>query len=342
MFVEAITTSNQHSMSSTLTLNGSKESVGLLTPLEPTMSLFWKTMSDSADKDRPRTVFDIIPEEDTHLSQFLYLLHKKLELDRSYLNELERKANSSQLWTKSSIWPLISPLLSYFEDEKKNLRESIRKLALIIEALRRSPSLDNVDPGKNVEEVREAHQQEQRGLKLVRQIDAHSVSRWRSEVKGPKYSLLLEQDRNHRQAVWRQHSAAEPITDWYVKTMPTVLENHQQHAEDIKSGIQAILTHYSEVASKLSSSCSSGINENAAFVSSAFISPRHDEVEQEKSHISLRKAEYKNLVDGFRTAQPVFDVGLPGLLSIIPQVIESCKDGSGSMVWSVPEERGLA
>ncbi|KIM20798.1 hypothetical protein M408DRAFT_123154 [Serendipita vermifera MAFF 305830] len=120
--------------------------------------------------------------------------------------------------------------------------------------------------------------------------------------------------------------------------MPTVLEDHQQRAEDIKSGIQTMLTRYSEVASKLSSSCSSAMNDTAAFVSSAFISPRHDEVEQEKVHIMLQEAEYKNPVDEFRTARPLLGLGPEGSPSIILQVVESCKDMSGKMAWSIPED----
>lgn len=120
--------------------------------------------------------------------------------------------------------------------------------------------------------------------------------------------------------------------------MPAVLEDHQQRAEDVKSGIQTILTRYSEVTSNLSSSCSSAIHDIAAFASSAFISSRHDEVEREKLKLPLQKAEYKNPVDDLHPAQPLLGVGPWGLPSIVLQVIESCNNGPGSVVWSVPED----
>ncbi|KIM20805.1 hypothetical protein M408DRAFT_30074 [Serendipita vermifera MAFF 305830] len=191
------------------------------------------------------------------------------------------------------------------------------------------PFSRNLRPGDRLNDVRALHEHEQRELKVVRQIDAHSVSRWRSEAKTPRYCLILEQDRNHRRAVCRQHNAARRATNWYAKAAPLVLENHQQRVEDIKSGTQTMLTRYScklpssEVASKLSSSCSSAMNDTAAFVSSAFIAPRHDEVEQEKSHIMHQKAEYKNPVDGFRTARPLLGLETVELFRIIQQVIES-------------------
>lgn len=116
-----------------------------------------------------------------------------------------------------------------------------------------------------------------------------------------------------------------------------MLENHQQRAEDIKSCIQTMLTRYSELASKLSSSCSSAMNGTAAFVSSAFISPRHDQVEQENSHIMLRKAEYRNPVDYLRTARPLLGLERVESFRMIKQVIESLNNRSGLLVWSVPE-----
>ncbi|KIM20797.1 hypothetical protein M408DRAFT_333802 [Serendipita vermifera MAFF 305830] len=104
-------------------------------------------MGDSADKGLPHTAFDIISEEHKYLKEFLDLVSKKLDADKRYLKELERvgrgrgsrKPDPKPQWAKSSIWSLISPLLSYFEDEKRHLRQSIKELTPIIEKLNHAP-----------------------------------------------------------------------------------------------------------------------------------------------------------------------------------------------------------
>lgn len=205
-------------------------------------------MSSFENTTVPGSTLDAIKLDEYHLHSFIGMVMEKLAIDKRHLNDLKSLETIwDPNWTKSSIWPLVSPLLSYFEAEKSHLEQSIQELVPILAELQRAPSPHNLYPENNVNKVKVAHQEVKRERRIVRQIEAHNVSRWRSEAKKPRDCLLLEQDRNYRRAVWNQINVAEWTTNWYDTVMPAVLEDHQQRAEDVKSGIQTILTRYRQV-----------------------------------------------------------------------------------------------
>ncbi|KIM27664.1 hypothetical protein M408DRAFT_162605 [Serendipita vermifera MAFF 305830] len=106
-----------------------------------------------------------------------------------------------------------------------HLEQTIQELRPIIVRSRPRPSLYRVGPPGGFEDPRAAsvHEQEQRELKSVQQIDAYSVYYWRSQAETPEKCLLLEQDRNYRRAVWDQQNAVDEPISWYRNYMPVGL-----------------------------------------------------------------------------------------------------------------------
>lgn len=272
--------------------------------------------------------------------------HRRRAMDEKYLTDLRSLENAWKEawanWAESGIWPLISPFVSYFKDEMGHLERTIEEITPKLKKLEEAASpahfyYGEFYPGTTFDDLDSTYQKEQQESKIARRIDSTSVNSWHSKAQSLQDCLLLEQDRNYRRAVWKQHKAVKRATKWYIKCMPVVLENHQQRAEDIKSHIQATLTRYSEVSSDLSASCSFSISATAKFASTALISPQHDQIEREKSSILLQKAEYVNPFNEFRAARPLLGLGPEGLPSIVHRIIESYST-FGHVVWSVPEE----
>ncbi|KIM20813.1 hypothetical protein M408DRAFT_30080 [Serendipita vermifera MAFF 305830] len=202
--------------------------------------------------------------------------------------------------------------------EISRVERSIAEIMPRIAKLKDAPSPDESHPGNLLDDLGVTSQKEQEALKVARQIDPSVVKASRF---GSKENLLLDEDRKYRKAVWVQNNAVDRATSWYTKNIPPMLEMHQQRAEDIKSCIQNMLMR--EVLSEMSGSCSSSMHAIATFPSTAFISPRHDQVEQEKSNDLLRKADYMNPLDEFRPARPLIGLGPEGLPSVILRVIEN-------------------
>ncbi|KIM27660.1 hypothetical protein M408DRAFT_162565 [Serendipita vermifera MAFF 305830] len=270
-------------------------------------------MSDFDNRTIPGSAFNEIKLEYEYLDSFTKMLAAKRAMDEKYLSDLRSLENAWKEawddWAKSGIWPLVSPFLSYFKDEEAA-----------------SPAnfyYGEFYPGTTFDDLDSTYQKEQQESKVARRIDSMTVNSWRSKAQSLEDCLLSEQDRNYRRAVWKQRNSVIRATEWYLKHMPAVLENHQQRAEDIKLYIQATLTRSSEVSSDLSATCSSSFQAITKFASTALISPQHDQIEQEKSSILLQKAEYVNPFNEFRAARPLLGLGPEGLPSIVHRIIES-------------------
>ncbi|KIM20811.1 hypothetical protein M408DRAFT_30078 [Serendipita vermifera MAFF 305830] len=287
-------------------------------------------MSRLDSRTLPGNTFHEIKLDHDYLDSFIEMIAEKLAIDERHLKDLKSLEETwNPNWNNSGIWPLISPLLNYFREEISRLERSIAEIVPRVDKLKRSPPLDEFSPPKVFDDLEPMYQKEQDALKVAHKIDSGRIGICYWGVKSPYQCLVLDQDRNYRRAVWRQHKAVDQATSWYTENMPTVLENHQQRTEDVKSCVQSILIQYSGVSSELSASCSTSIRRMAAFSSTTFISLRHDQAERERSHILLRKANYMNPLDEFHPAQPLLGLGPEGLPSVILRVIEAY-DASGN------------
>ncbi|KIM20812.1 hypothetical protein M408DRAFT_30079 [Serendipita vermifera MAFF 305830] len=210
-------------------------------------------MSDSDNRTAPGGAFNEIKLEYEYLDSFTKMLAAKRAMDEKYLTDLRSLENAWKEawanWAESGIWPLISPFVSYFKDEMGHLERTIEEITPKLKKLEEAASpahfyYGEFYPGTTFDDLDSTYQKEQQESKIARRIDSTSVNSWHSKAQSLQDCLLLEQDRNYRRAVWKQHKAVKRATKWYIKCMPVVLENHQQRAEDIKSHIQATLTRY--------------------------------------------------------------------------------------------------
>ncbi|KIM20808.1 hypothetical protein M408DRAFT_123239 [Serendipita vermifera MAFF 305830] len=98
-------------------------------------------MSSFENTTVPGSTLDAIKLDEYHLHSFIGMVMEKLAIDKRHLNDLKSLETIwDPNWTKSSIWPLVSPLLSYFEAEKSHLEQSIQELVPILAELQRAPS----------------------------------------------------------------------------------------------------------------------------------------------------------------------------------------------------------
>jgi hypothetical protein len=74
--------------------------------------------------------------------------------------------------------------------------------------------------------------------------------------------------------------------------------------------------------SESSKPCSSAVQSTRTFAPSWFISPRHDEAEQGKSHPFMRKAHYRNYILDGQVARPLFGLGAHETVEIVQQILK--------------------
>jgi hypothetical protein len=72
----------------------------------------------------------------------------------------------------------------------------------------------------------------------------------------------------------------------------------------------------------VSVACSTAVNSTNAFASTVFISPRHDEVERERSHLLLTRFDYRNFITG-RVAEPMFGLGTTYTINVVNSILDN-------------------
>lgn len=138
--------------------------------------------------------------------------------------------------------------------------------------------------------------------------------------------LILPQiDCDFRKAVATQHQVVESATLWYAEVVPSALEQHQQNAEHIKSFLIGACSHYSDLEATLSTLCSTALNTTASFVSSRFISPRHEEAQAEVKHNRLQKCEFRNYITTGCLSQALCGLGPDATANLVKLVVDSVK-----------------
>lgn len=146
---------------------------------------------------------------------------------------------------------------------------------------------------------------------------ANRDSSWKGDRSLPQI------DRDFRKAVVSQHQAAERATLWYTEVVPSVLDQHQQNAEHIQSFLMGVCSHYSDLEASLSTSCSTGLNAIASFVSSRFISSRHEETQAESEHYLLQKCEYRNYAPHGSLSLPVCGLGPDKTANLVNDILNT-------------------
>jgi hypothetical protein len=74
--------------------------------------------------------------------------------------------------------------------------------------------------------------------------------------------------------------------------------------------------------SESSPPCSAAVQSTRKFSSSWFISPRHEEAEQEKSHPLMEKVYYRNYILDGQVARSLFGLGAHETVEIVQQILK--------------------
>ncbi|KIM20513.1 hypothetical protein M408DRAFT_135184 [Serendipita vermifera MAFF 305830] len=135
--------------------------------------------------------------------------------------------------------------------------------------------------------------------------------------------ILPQIDRDFRKAIVSQHQAAERATLWYTEVVSLALEQHQQNAENIKSFLVAVCSHYGDLEATLSTSCSTALNTTASFASSRFISPRHEEAQAEVKHYLVQKCKYRNYTTTGCLSQAICGLGPDATAKLVKLILDS-------------------
>ena len=72
----------------------------------------------------------------------------------------------------------------------------------------------------------------------------------------------------------------------------------------------------------VSVACSTAVNSINAFVSTVFISPRHNELDKERSHLLLTRFDYRNFITG-RIAEPIFGLGPTYTIHVVNSILNN-------------------
>ena len=78
----------------------------------------------------------------------------------------------------------------------------------------------------------------------------------------------------------------------------------------------------SATSSHLSASCTAAITSTAKFASTFFIGPRHEEIDQEASHLFLTQAIYHNYMLDGRISRPLFGVDHQTTVKLIQHILK--------------------
>ncbi|KIM24365.1 hypothetical protein M408DRAFT_232982 [Serendipita vermifera MAFF 305830] len=67
---------------------------------------------------KPGTAFKTIYQEGVYMDEFITMMKNRMEVETQYLDQLGKLKDSwNPKWRESSVWSLISPILSHFEEE---------------------------------------------------------------------------------------------------------------------------------------------------------------------------------------------------------------------------------
>ncbi|KIM21508.1 hypothetical protein M408DRAFT_333417 [Serendipita vermifera MAFF 305830] len=281
-------------------------------------------------------------------------------METQYLNQLGKLRDSwNPKWRESGVWSLISPILSHFEDEitrrnafvdhlqEHSLTRAGPRNALVPVSLdyNTSPIVDipsftlsiapqsdtknNPDrPFEKLEPAYLACSQADRDVQMPSSRSA--LQKWYSTFDPTLPGPFPEPDLVYRRTTNHQHSIVKECNDWYSNILEVITEKHQQHSEDVKSFIGGYLSSMTYLVADISRSCTIAISNTRSFASASFISPRHDEIEDEKSHLYMRKYEYRHYHLNGELSRPFFGLGAADTVQLVNQVLDT-----GSILWTI-------
>ncbi|PVF93248.1 hypothetical protein CPB86DRAFT_818941 [Serendipita vermifera] len=272
----------------------------------------------------PGGVLQTVLEEQHAMNQFLKIWKRRMKLDAKYLQELERIHTSiKQGWKSLNVYPLIVPMIDYFEAEILEHHRALESMQNWIKEQKYEDILDrNLESGKSMIEAYIDLEHANRNLKeqkeIASSVDAvRDLHAWQDQMAlGPQNQsdsfihvpftsnylmanfVLPKEERRYRRCIYTQNQLALSIAPWHKHDLPDLLDEHQRHSEGIKKLVQHLGNEYSNLSMCLIQHLSKAKDDLANFSSHESIAKCHENVTEEAGHEYMIPATYVNFATG--------------------------------------------
>ncbi|KIM24366.1 hypothetical protein M408DRAFT_331768 [Serendipita vermifera MAFF 305830] len=271
---------------------------------------------------KPGTAFKTVYQGGIYMDEFMAMMKTRMEVEAQYLDQISKLKDSwNPKWRESGVWPLISPILGHFEEEITRRNAFVDGLQARFAHVTQSDTENN--PYRSFESLEQAYLAcSQADTDVQTPSSQSALQKWYSTFD-PRYPRRFpEPDLVYRRAISRQHDLVKECGHLHSTKPEDIMEKHQQHSEDVKSFIGGCLSSIADLVAAISRSCSTATSNIRSFTSASFISPRHDEIEDERSHIYMREYEYRLYHRDGELARPYFGLAAPDTVQLVNQVLD--------------------
>ncbi|PVG00573.1 hypothetical protein CPB86DRAFT_728952, partial [Serendipita vermifera] len=270
------------------------------------------------------------------MDELVQLLRRRVDLDEKYNRDLAALCGTfNPKWKDSAIYPLFSPILTFFEKEVTTRRTTCESIGDILDEIPVTNSPDILEEGGSMldeyQKLIEANQK----LKECKEIaslkgSVVALQEWLNK-EAPKseyeqtghFNTIMEwngdtidvfripeADRNYRRSVYLQQQIARRISKWHSNILPDILERHQDRSEHIKMSLQKVgnsLIEQTDGMVERLSKAKAGLN---AFSSTDWITPKHEGQSSESNHEFIQAARYVNSITGKSSSVVIYGLDL--------------------------------